>query len=122
MIRLLIFKMIFLVSLIAVVIFSFFSDTHDFADPIQMKDLVSKGALLLDVRSLSEFKSGHIRGAVNIPVDEIQDKMGEVVAKDKNIVVYCHSGTRSARAQKILQNKGYLHVYNLGGIRRWPHK
>jgi phage shock protein E len=121
MIKLLVFKIIVLVLLIGVISFYFFSKNNDFADPIEMKNIVKQGALLLDVRSLSEFKARHIKGAVNIPVDEIESKMGEIVAKDKAIVVYCQSGVRSARAQKLLQKQGFLHVYNLGGIKRWPH-
>lgn len=73
---------------------------------------------LLDVRTPEEFASGHIRGAVNIPVDALERRLGEV-PDDQPIVVYCRSGNRSAQASQILAQAGYTRIYDLGGINTW---
>lgn len=92
----------------------------DFTDPVEVKRLVSEGALLVDVRTKSEYESGHIDGAVNIPVDEVTDRLKDFGNQEKEIVVYCRSGARSERARSILIGEGFKKVYNLGGIGRWP--
>jgi phage shock protein E len=80
--------------------------------------LVEKGALLLDVRSPEEFQSGHLQGAVNIPVQELDARMGEVGPKERAVVVYCRSGMRSGRAAELLKRAGY-DVRDLGAMSRW---
>lgn len=84
----------------------------------QAHDWVKDGALLLDVRTGPEFESGHIEGALNIPVQALAERMGEL-EKNRNIVVYCRSGMRSASAAKILKKAGFSEVLNLGGISNW---
>lgn len=70
--------------------------------------------MIVDVRSIQEFKEGHIDGAVNIPLGELKGMFAKVVNdKNKCIVVYCTSGIRSKKAQKILNCMGYKNVYNL---------
>jgi phage shock protein E len=73
--------------------------------------------LVIDVRTDREFKSGHIKGAINIPYDEIGARI-RAVADDKNrhIVLYCRSGRRSGIALKTLGEKGYSRVENAGGF------
>ena len=78
----------------------------------------SAAHLLIDVRTTEEFASGHIHGAVNIPVEELQDRLSEV-SGDEPIVVYCHSGNRSAQAARILTQAGYTDLYDLGGVNEW---
>lgn len=73
---------------------------------------------LIDVRTPEEFASGHIAGAINIAVDTLDQHLSEV-PKDQPVVVYCHSGNRSAQATQILQNAGYSQVYDLGGVVQW---
>ena len=82
-------------------------------------ELVDGGALLLDVRTPGEFASGHIDGAVNIPVQELAGRLGELDDKQRDIVVYCRSGSRSAQAKRLLAAEGYASVHDLGGIGRW---
>lgn len=79
-------------------------------------------ALLIDVRTEAEFKSGHIEGALLLPIDQLQAKLSEL-PKDKAtpLVVYCRSGNRSATAAQILLQAGYSQVYDLGGIIDWPY-
>jgi rhodanese-related sulfurtransferase len=74
--------------------------------------------LLIDVRTLEEFASGHIEGSVNIPVEEMPGRLDEIPG-DAPVVVYCRSGNRSAAAARILTEAGYAPVYDLGGIQDW---
>lgn len=75
-----------------------------------------KNIKLIDVRSLQEYKEEHLKGAINISVYEMQNKVENIV-KDKNsiIIVYCKSGKRSMKAKLILENLGYKNVYNMEG-------
>lgn len=77
--------------------------------------LVKDGAIILDVRSKGEFAGGHIKGSLNIPVDELSNNLDKLKDKKKPIITCCASGMRSASAKSILQSNGYLHVYNGGG-------
>ncbi len=80
----------------------------------EMKFLVSKGAILIDVRSKQEYEEGHIEGAILLPEYDIKKKAREVLPdKKKEIIVYCSSGTRSKKAQEELNDIGYMKVYNL---------
>lgn len=79
--------------------------------------LVAGGAQLVDVRSPAEFASGALPGAVNVPVDALEGRLGEI-QKTGTVIVYCQSGMRSARAAAALRAKGYT-VQDLGSIRSW---
>ena len=85
------------------------------------KELVAKqGAFLLDVRTPGEFEGGHIDGATNIPVQELEAKLASLPAKkDQDIVVYCRSGARSATARQMLLKAGFTKVHDLGGMSNW---
>ena len=71
------------------------------------------GAVLMDVREADEFRSGHIPGAVNMPLSVIDQV---TLPKDKPIFVYCLRGTRSKRAVSRLKRMGYQNVKSIGGI------
>ena len=90
-----------------------------FDDPARLKQLVADGALLLDVRSLHEYASGHIEGAINIPVSNITQQVSKLGDLRTPVIVYCRSGARSTRAQSTLRAQGFTQVYNLGGMRQW---
>ena len=77
--------------------------------------LVKEGAIILDVRSKGEFESGHIRGSMNIPVDQLLNNLNKLKDKSKPIITCCASGMRSASAKNLLKSKGYSEVYNGGG-------
>lgn len=79
----------------------------------EVPDLVAKGGLLIDVRTPREIESGGVEGAVNIPVDDIRDRLEEI-PKDRNILVTCQVGIRAYVANRILRQKGYR-VYNVSG-------
>ena len=80
--------------------------------------LVEKGATLLDVRTPGEFASGHLSGAVNIPLNDLSSRIQELRA-DQAIVVYCRSGRRSAIAAKLLREHGVGSVTDLGAMSNW---
>jgi rhodanese-related sulfurtransferase len=69
---------------------------------------------VVDVRSAADYGKGHIEGAVNIPHEELKNRMPELNADDK-IVVHCNKGTTGNAAQNLLINSGYKDVYNLSG-------
>ena len=71
------------------------------------------GAVLLDVREADEFRSGHIPGAINVPLSAIDQV---TLPKDKPLFVYCLRGTGSRRAVGVLKRMGYQNVKNIGGI------
>lgn len=70
-----------------------------------------KDYTIIDVRTKEEYESGHIKGAINIPYDEINENIN--LDKNKNIFVYCRSGSRSKTAYNTLKELGYT-VYDLG--------
>ena len=74
-----------------------------------------KADVIIDVRTIDEYKSGHIENSLNIEWKAI-DEINEFIAKDEKIYLYCRSGNRSGKAQNILIDIGYKDVTNLGGI------
>jgi rhodanese-related sulfurtransferase len=85
----------------------------------EARRLVARGARLLDVRSRAEFAERHLDGSINIPVEELQKRVAEVGAKDKPVIVYCHTGVRSGFAVQMLRKAGFTSVHNLGSIGHW---
>lgn len=81
--------------------------------------LVAAGATLVDVRTPAEFAAGHVRGAVNIPVDDLERRLSELGPTSQPVVLYCRSGRRSARAKRLLQSHGYEQVLDVGPTPRW---
>ncbi len=78
-----------------------------------------KPLILLDVRQQKEYDEGHIDGARLIPLNTLPDRLAEL-PKEKEIVVYCKSGRRSAQAAVFLQASGYKNVVSLsGGFQEW---
>jgi phage shock protein E len=77
------------------------------------KTLVRDGAVIIDVRTGGEFKSGHIRGSRNIPLDSIKSRLPEIKKLGKPVITVCRSGSRSSMAKSIL-SAGGLVVYNGG--------
>ncbi len=74
---------------------------------------MQEGAQIIDVRTPAEFQSGHIKGSVNIPLQNLQNGISKI-KKDKVVIVCCASGMRSASAKSILKAKGYNEVHNGG--------
>jgi rhodanese-related sulfurtransferase len=82
------------------------------------RQLVSDGALLLDVRTPAEFRDGHVPHATNIPVQELPQRIAEVGPTKRPVVVYCRSGGRSAQAAALLKHAGY-EVRDIGPMTSW---
>jgi phage shock protein E len=80
---------------------------------VDLKVLKDQGALILDVRTPSEFKSGHIKGAVNVPL-QVLDQQLTKLDKNETIITCCASGMRSGSAKNLLQSNGFV-VHNGGG-------
>ncbi len=77
---------------------------------------LERAPLILDVRSEKEYAEGHIPGALNIPHDELLDRLSEIdVAKTEEIVVHCRSGYRAGIAEKVLIEADYSNVRDLEG-------
>lgn len=81
--------------------------------PVDYKELAGRGAIIADVRSPLEFKSGHIKGSKNYPLDTLRSKLAELKKQNKPVITVCRSGARSAMAKNILQSAG-IEVYNGG--------
>ena len=75
--------------------------------------LIAQGATIIDVRSSTEFKGGHLKNSTNIPLEQLEKRLSEI-AKDKPVITCCASGIRSAVAKNTLQKHGFLAVYNGG--------
>jgi len=81
---------------------------------VEYAQMVKQGAIIVDVRSKGEFAGGHIKGSVNIPVDQLGAHMAKLKNKNKPIITCCASGMRSASAKSILKSNGFTEVYNGG--------
>ena len=80
--------------------------------------------IILDVREQNEYDSGHIPGAVLLPVGTIDENTAAQVIpeKDSTVLVYCRSGNRSKTASSELAKLGYANIYEFGGINTWPYE
>jgi len=77
--------------------------------------LVKDGAIILDVRSKGEYAGGHIKGSINISVDQLASNLHKLKDKTKPIITCCASGMRSASAKSILKSNDFAEVHNGGG-------
>ena len=84
-----------------------------FGKKVNLQEVISNGAVILDVRTKGEFQSGHLRNSINIPVDNLPQKINKL-NKNKPIITCCPSGARSASAMRILKSNGFEQVYNGG--------
>jgi rhodanese-related sulfurtransferase len=85
-----------------------------FGPKVDYKELVKKGAQIVDVRTRSEYASGHVKGSVNIPLNELSSQSNKI-KKNAPIITCCASGMRSASAKSTLSALGFKEVYNGGG-------
>lgn len=84
----------------------------------------TQDVIILDVREQDEYDSGHIPGAVLLPVGTIDEETAAKVIpeKDSTVLVYCRSGNRSKTASSALAELGYTNIYEFGGINTWPYE
>ena len=79
-----------------------------------IKDFQTRGAIIIDVRTTQEFNQGAISGSKNIPLQNINSKIGQIKKHDKPVITCCASGMRSGSAASILKNNG-IEAINGGG-------
>lgn len=84
-----------------------------FGKKVDFKEVISSGAVIVDVRTKDEFKSGHLQNSINIPIDSLEQNIKKL-NKNKPIITCCASGARSAFARRILTSNGFEEVYNGG--------
>ena len=107
-------KLVLTLSLGAVLAYMLYGRFSGKTSSSDARALVANGAALLDVRSRGEFAGGHLDGAVNIPVDQIANRSGEIGPKERPVVLYCASGMRSASAASTLRSLGFTSVSDVG--------
>lgn len=84
----------------------------------EMKNWITIGGQLIDVRSTVEFSQGALDGAVNMPIDSLQ-YFAKEIDKTKPVLLYCRSGHRSGAAKKFLEMLGFDRVFNIGGYNQY---
>jgi phage shock protein E len=94
--------------------FTFFKKLGIARKPDDVTSLKALGAIVVDVRTKKEYAGGHIKGSLNIPVDELSVNLYQLPNHDVPIITCCASGMRSKAAQNFLKKKGYKYVYNGG--------
>ena len=92
---------------------NFLKQLFGFTAPTDFQSLSKNGAIIIDVRTQSEYNSGHIKGSLNIPVNTIVSRIDEIKKKNKPIITCCRSGARSGMAANILKKQG-IECYNGG--------
>ena len=80
----------------------------------KVRDLVETGACIIDVREKNEYRLGHLKTSVNIPLSELRDRLDEIPA-DRPVYLHCRSSQRSYNACMALVNRGYRNVWNISG-------
>lgn len=79
--------------------------------------------LLVDVRTADEFNKGHVPGAINIPFDQVKSRLADFGDKNREIVLYCHSGRRAGLTSQLLSAEGFTQLKHLeGDMRGWEAK
>lgn len=81
---------------------------------IDFKNEIKQGAVIIDVRTESEYRGGHIKGSLNIPLQNLSSQISKI-PKGKTVITCCASGMRSASAKGILRSQGFENVHNGGG-------
>ena len=84
------------------------------------KTLLNQGGQLVDVRTPLEHQQYALPGSMNLPLQEISAARKRL-DKNRPVMVYCHSGTRSEQAKSFLHNMGFNKVYNLGSVQNYSH-
>ncbi len=93
----------------------FFSNHFGGGGPkVDLKEVIAKGAVIVDVRTPGEFSGGHAKGAVNIPLDKLQSNIAKIKGYKKPVIVCCASGMRSANAKRVLSKNGIEEIYDAG--------
>ncbi|MCD6063211.1 MAG: rhodanese-like protein [Flavipsychrobacter sp.] len=93
---------------------NFLKKLFGIADPVDYAGLLATGAVIIDVRTKGEYSGGHVKGSLNIPLNELPQNLHRI-NRNRAVIVCCASGMRSRSAMTLLQEKGFVEVYNAGG-------
>jgi len=80
---------------------------------VDLQEIISKGAIIIDVRTVKEFQAGHLNNSMNIPLDKLPESLSKL-DKNKPVITCCASGARSAAARRFLLSNGFIDVVNGG--------
>ncbi|MCS6929211.1 MAG: rhodanese-like domain-containing protein [Saprospiraceae bacterium] len=80
---------------------------------VNFKELIEQGAVVVDVRTLEEYRAGHLSGSINIPLDHLPNQIAALKRKDALVITVCRSGMRSRLAAELLSKHG-IKAYNGG--------
>jgi rhodanese-related sulfurtransferase len=84
-----------------------------FGPKVNMKELMASGAVIVDVRTPAEYKDGHIKGSINLPLQTLGNNLNKL-KKNQVIITCCRSGSRSGMAKRMLKANGFEQVHNGG--------
>jgi len=112
-------KKLITLFLFLAVLFSACSRVSD-EDLLKAREAVKNGALIVDVRTPKEFREKHIAGAINLPIGQIM-KGNISLPKDREIVVYCRTGSRSSASANVLRQHGWS-VYDVATQSDWERE
>ena len=93
--------------------FQFIKNILGIGPKIDINALITQGAIVVYVRTPAEYKDGHVKGSINLPLQTLGSQMNKL-RKDQVIITCCRSGTRSGMARRQLQAAGFTQVYNGG--------
>jgi phage shock protein E len=91
----------------------FFKNLFGFGERVDLGALIASGATIIDVRTVGEFQSGHIKQSVNIPLNILPNSVSKM-DKNKPLIMCCASGMRSSSAKSLLTSYGFTEVHNGG--------
>ena len=106
-------------AVVGIYVYKYFGSKLSELELAEIRQSLAAGARLVDVRTPGEFTSGHVDGAINIPVSELQSKLKRLGQKRKPLVVYCRSGSRSGHAVSYLREQGYKRVLDMKTMNNW---
>ncbi len=92
---------------------NFLKNIFGSGEKIDLQELISNGATVIDVRTAKEFQTGHLNNSKNIPLDKLPESLS-MLDKNNPVIVCCASGARSAAARRFLLSNGFIEVYNGG--------
>lgn len=81
---------------------------------VNIGELITNGALIIDVRTKGEYAGGHVNGSINIPLDQLSNNLKKIKDKEQPVITCCASGMRSGSAKSYLKSQGYTNVHNGG--------
>ena len=84
-----------------------------FGPKVDLNELMASGALVVDVRTPAEYKDGHVKGSINLPLHTLGNNVNKL-NKDQVIITCCRSGSRSGMAKRMLKANGFEQVHNGG--------